>query len=58
MLVFKGLETVVSVLFRNNARAECTMNEKFSILQEATGTDFGTENFEFILHPASALFVN
>ena len=38
MLVFKGLETVVSVLFTINARAECTMNEKFSILQEAIGT--------------------
>ena len=44
----------MSVLFTNNARAECTINEKFSILQEATGTDFGTENFEFILHPARA----
>ena len=47
----------MSVLFRNNARAECTMNEKFSLLQEAAGTDFGTENFGFIVHPASALFV-
>ena len=30
-----GLETVVSVLFSNIARAYCTMNEKFSILHEA-----------------------
>ena len=30
----KGLETVVSVLFTNNAQVKCTMNEKFSILHE------------------------
>ena len=26
------LETVVSVLFANNARAQCTMNKKISII--------------------------
>ena len=25
-------------MFTNNARAECTMNEKFSVLHEAVGT--------------------
>ena len=32
----------MSDLFTNNARAECTMNEKFSILQEATRTGTGS----------------
>ena len=29
----------MSVLLTNNARDECTMNEKFSILHEAAGAE-------------------
>ena len=32
----------MSASFTNNARAECTMNEKFSILQEAIRTETGS----------------
>ena len=37
----------MSVLFTNNARAECTMNEKFSILHESARAECLT-NFVFI----------
>ena len=37
-----------------HARAECTMNEKFCILHEAGGAECSIENFEFIVHSASA----
>ena len=37
-----------------HARAECTMNEKFCILHEASGASCSIENFEFIVHLASA----
>ena len=48
----------MSVLFRNNARAERIMNGKFSILHEAAGAEYRIENFEFIVRSANALFVN
>ena len=35
----QGLETVVSVLFTINARAQCTKNEKFPILYKAAGAE-------------------
>ena len=38
-----GLETVVSILFTNDARAVCRMNEKFSILHEAAANPFTTD---------------
>ena len=52
-----GLETVVIECFvymQIHARAECTMNERFCILHEAGGAEFSIENFEFIVHSASA----
>ena len=39
-------DCLVRVLFTNNALAECTMNEKFSILHEAAGAECNTEKFE------------
>ena len=53
--MYFNLETAVRVLFTNNARAKCTMNEKFSILNEAAGGPVQTcflislINFVFIL---------
>ena len=37
-----------------HVRAECTMNEKFSILHEAAGAECSVQNFVFIVHSASA----
>ena len=48
----------MSVLFTNNAQAECTMNEKFYILHETAGAKCSIENFEFNVRSASVSFVN
>ena len=53
--MYLKLETAVRVLFANNTRAKCTMNEKCSLLNEAAGVRVQTcflislINFVFIL---------
>ena len=40
----------MNVCSQIHARAECTVKEKFSIVQEAAGAECRVENFEFIVH--------
>ena len=56
--ILNVLETVVFCL-PIHALAECTMNEKFSILHSAPAASCSIQNFSFIVHSARAcIFVN
>ena len=53
-MVWYGMVWYGMVWYGMIFKAECTVNEKFCILHEAAGAECSLENFEFIVHSASA----